>query len=213
MTRRTDLLVQREAIEYHMAREGDDNLYDALKRQYNAGYEGAAVEDAIRRLEAERTTAETQLPEAQAEAALALLDDVTRVTSDAAARAEVNPLLNGWGCAFGLTFGSAVKGKKRVVQRLVSGRMVFGDGHLPVPLFGKDNVEDGPHGCGQLLPVPLMPSEESQSNQERLPDGDRAIQKALSDVVMEKNREKKADRRGGGIPFLGGCGVMGHPTG
>jgi hypothetical protein len=32
----------------------------------------------------------------------------------------------------GLTFRPAVKGSKRVVQRLVSGRMVFGDDALPV---------------------------------------------------------------------------------
>ena len=31
---------------------------------------------------------------------------------------------------------------------MASGRMVFGDGPLPVPLFGKDRVEDRPPGCG-----------------------------------------------------------------
>jgi hypothetical protein len=92
----------------------------------------------------------------QAEAALGLLDDLTRITSDPAARAEVNALLRRLGLRIGLTFSSIVKGKKRVVQRLASGRMVFGDGPLPVPLFAKDHVEGDPHGCSHELPAPPM---------------------------------------------------------
>ena len=102
-----------------------------------------------------QATAEDRSPEAQAEAALALLDDVARVTADPTARAEVNPLSEAAGVMDRLDGSDpAVKGKKRVVQRLASGRMVFGDGPLPVPLFGKDNVEDGPHGCGGRIPAP-----------------------------------------------------------
>jgi len=38
-----------------------------------------------------------------------------------------------------LRFGSAIKGKRRVVRRLLSGVMTFGDRGLPVPLYGSSN--------------------------------------------------------------------------
>jgi hypothetical protein len=47
----------------------------------------------------------------------------------------------------GLRFRPAVKGTKRVVRRLASGRLVFCGGQLPVPLFGKSNLDDRPGGC------------------------------------------------------------------
>jgi len=40
----------------------------------------------------------------------------------------------GAAAGLGLTFGAAIKGKSRVVRRLVGGVMTFGDGRLPVPL-------------------------------------------------------------------------------
>ena len=148
-TRRTELQEQQATIEYRMARERTDTLYAALARQYQAAQaELAAVEEALRHQEAVQVKVEASLPETQAEAALSLLDDVIRITADPAARAEVNPLLKRLGLLIGLTFRPTVKGKKRVVQQLVSGRMVFGDGPLPVPLFGKNNVDGGLHDCG-----------------------------------------------------------------
>jgi hypothetical protein len=50
-------------------------------------------------------------------------------------------LLKRLGLRIGLTFRTVVKGKKRKVQCLTSGRLVFGDAALPVPLFGKSSVE------------------------------------------------------------------------
>ncbi|HEY7308435.1 MAG TPA: recombinase family protein [Gemmataceae bacterium] len=200
-TRHTELHAQRETIAYRMARERDDNLYAALAGQYQAAQaELREVEEALRRQEAAQATVEARLPEVQAEAALALLDDVRRITADPAARGEINPLLQRLGLRVGLTFASTVKGKKRVVRRLLSGRMVFGDGLLPVPLFGKDHVEDGPHGCAHVLAAPGGAAGESASNQERLPDGDRAIPKAESDVIVEKSREKKQSDEKGAFP-------------
>ncbi len=145
----TELETQRGTIEYRMARERDDALYAALSRQFQAAQaELTALAEAIRQQEVVQEAVEDRMPEAQAEAALALLDDVARVTADPAARAEVNPLLRRLELWIGLRFRPAVKGAKRVVQRLASGRLVFGDGPLPVPLFGKDNVDDGRPGCG-----------------------------------------------------------------
>jgi hypothetical protein len=79
--RHADVLGQMETIEYRMARERDDGLYAALTRQYAAAR--AELETAkreVQRLEAEQTSARSQAPEEQAESALALLDDVARVT-------------------------------------------------------------------------------------------------------------------------------------
>jgi hypothetical protein len=189
--RRADLQEQLATIEFRMAREREESIYDVLKRQYRiARSEMAAVEEAQRRLETERMTEASQSPESQAEAALGLLDDLTRITSDPAARAEINPLLQRLGLRIGLSFGSVIKGKKRVVRRLLSGRTVFGDGPLPVPLFGKDHVEDGPHGCGQVLPLTADTGGCNQTNQERLMDGNAAKSQFVSDVIVEQCREE-----------------------
>jgi hypothetical protein len=112
--RHADVPAQVEAIKYRMARERDDGLYAALARQYAAAKaEAEAAGRAVQRLEAEQAPAGEQAPEEQAESALALLDDVTRVTGDPAARAEVNPLLVRLGVRVGLSFGGVIKGKKR----------------------------------------------------------------------------------------------------
>lgn len=140
--RQTDLQEQRDAIEYRMGRESDDLLYAALSRQYKAVVaELEAAAATIGRLEAEQTIVQAQAPEQQVEAALALLDDIGRITTDPQRRGAINGLLQRLGVRIGLQFVSTVKGKKRQVQQLVSGRLVFGDAPLPVPLFGKDNLE------------------------------------------------------------------------
>jgi hypothetical protein len=200
-TRRADLQEQLDNIEYRMAREREDSFYDVLKRQYQAARsELSAVEEALSRLESQRAAAQSQSPELQAEAALGLLDDMTRITGDPAARAEVYPLLQRLGLRIGLTFISVVKGKKRIVQRLASGRMVFGDGPLPVPLFGKDHIEGGPHGCSYGSSVSAEVANSSQANPERLTGGDAAVPQLVSDVIVEKSREKKQSAEEGAFP-------------
>jgi hypothetical protein len=155
--RLADLQEERTTIEYRMARERNDELYAALSRQYSAAQaEQAAVEDALRRLANDRAGAKVQSPEANADAALAILADVARIASDPASRAEVGPLLKRLGVEIGLTFGPAIKGKTRRVQRLLSGRMVFGGTPLPVPPFGADNVDVArPYSAS---PTPAAPS-------------------------------------------------------
>jgi hypothetical protein len=132
--RRADLQEQLVTIEFRMAREREESFYDVLKRQYQvARSELAAVEEALRRLESERATAENQSPELQAEAALGLLDDLTRITSDPAARAEVNALLQRLGLRIGLSFGSVVKGKK-IARLAVATVTLLGQSRRAVPL-------------------------------------------------------------------------------
>ncbi len=159
-----ELQYQCKTIEYRMAREKVESLYSALSRQFqSAESELAATAELIRRHESVASTVELHRPEAQAEAALALLDDVTRISADPAARADVNPLLKRLGLWIGFTFRPVVKGKKRIVQRLVSGRMVFGNRPLPVPLFGRDNVDTRPNGCE------CVPNQSDSRKQQEVP--------------------------------------------
>ena len=76
-------------------------------------------------------------------AAIALLDDIERITTDPNARAEINGLLVRLGMWLGRSFVEGIKGKRRKVRRLASGVITFGDAPLPVPLYGSDNA-DGP---------------------------------------------------------------------
>ena len=112
--RQTELQGQHAIIEYRMARERDDALYAALSRQYQAiQADLAAVAESIRQQEAVEATVESRSPEAQVEGALALLDDVARITADPAARAEINPLLKRLGLWIGLQFRPLFLGGNR----------------------------------------------------------------------------------------------------
>ncbi len=198
--RQAELQAQHATIEYRMARERDDALYAGLSRQYQAAQaELAAVAEAIRRQEVAQMPVEARSPEAQAEAALALLDDVGRITADPAARAEVNSLLKRLGLWIGLWFQPAIKGTKRAVQRLSSGRMVFGDGPLPVPLFGKDNIDAGPHG-GCASAVPITPTTEGDYDHEKPSSGESVGTMAVRGGMDEDSREKRQTAGAGVVP-------------
>jgi hypothetical protein len=91
--RRDDLQTQRTTIEYRMARERDDSLYAALARQFQAAEsEYIAVETMIRDQSAAQSAAHVRSPEVEVDAAMALLDDLDRITTDQNARAEINSL-------------------------------------------------------------------------------------------------------------------------
>jgi hypothetical protein len=143
-----------EAAKRRMAREKDDARYEALASEFDRlSAERQRLVKAIGGCEARLASVATATPEEAVEGALGLLDDVTRVASAPGARAEVNPLLQRLGIWIGLTFGTVVKGEKRRVQKLLSGRMTFGDAPLPVPLFGEGHVGGGPHGGGCASPL------------------------------------------------------------
>jgi hypothetical protein len=121
-------------IEHRMSRERDDELYEALSRQFVAAKaELKTVQEGVERLRKDRETVLAEQPEARVEAVLKLLNEIIRIADDPVAWADANPLLRRLGVLIGLSFAPAVKGKKRKIQRLVSGRIVFGDGALPVP--------------------------------------------------------------------------------
>src|SRR5207247_2150448 len=130
-----ELRGQKNAAQRRMARETSDLRYEALGEEFDRI--GAELGAAEKELEAElrrRPAKAAATPEAEVEAALAVLEDVTRIATDTNARAEINPFLKKLGVWIGLHFVSAVKGKKRVVRRLQSGVITFGKNTLPVPL-------------------------------------------------------------------------------
>ena len=132
-----------------MATEGDDARYEAIAREYDRLHREVRATEAA--LESERRASAPRVAttiQDEVEAAMSLLDDIGRITSDDGARAEINPLLEALGLRIGLTFGGTIKGKKRVVRRLLGGVMTFGGAPLPVRLHGADNLEatDEPHG-------------------------------------------------------------------
>lgn len=199
--RQSVLQEDQENIEYRMAREKDEALYAACCRQHETvRSEVEKVRQGITRLEAEQAACATRTPEQEVEAALSLFDDVTRITGDPKARADVNPLLRRLGIWIGLRFANAIKGKKRVVRRLQSGVMKFG-GTPPVALHGLDNVELGPGGDWRR---PLVtPNRDAQwpNEQEGLPAGALNAPAAESDVFRGRGRVKNQQgEEGQGCP-------------
>lgn len=179
---------EQETIEYRMAREKDDALYDALRRQHESGR--SQIEDVRQRLanlESEREASASRTPEEEAEAALGLLDDVTRITDDPKARAEVNPLLGRLGVWMGLRFADAIKGKKRVVRRLQSGVITFG-GTPPIAIHGADNIGDGPGGRRRPPSPGHGRDEQGAARQKNLPAGGISEPAAASDVFDGSGR-------------------------
>jgi len=141
-----ELKEQLVVVRRRMALEKDDARYTAIAEEFDRIR--SELQMAEKKLEAEQRsspTPATRSPEVETEAALALLDDLRRITADERARAEINPLLQKLGVRIGLTFGSAIKGKKRIVRRLLGGMMTFGGRELPVPLYGPSNRQ-GPEG-------------------------------------------------------------------
>ena len=126
--------------------------------------------------------------EQEVEAALGLLEDVQRITSNPQARTEINPLLRRLGIWIGLRFGDVVKGKKRLVRRLQSGVMTFGDGPLPVPLHGPDNVEADPSGCSVSPLAPRAEDEQGPGDQQGSSAGASSTSATKSDVVCGNGR-------------------------
>jgi hypothetical protein len=126
-----------------MALETDDDRYQAIAQEFDRlKVELARAEKELEGKQRDCPTPRVHSVETEVESAMAVLDDICRIASNEQARREVNPMLRRLGLWIGLTFGSAIKGQKREVRRLLSGRVTFGDGRLPVPVYGADNRQD-----------------------------------------------------------------------
>ncbi len=186
--------------------EGDDARYEAIAGEYDRlRLEAGEAERALAAARSSLAAARTTTVEEEVESAMAVLDDVVRITGDDGARADVNRLLGDLGLRIGLTFGDAVKGKKRIVRRLLSGVMVFGDAPLSVPMHGADNIALSGSSAG------LAPVEEAGGLEED--------QKPRRDVSAGPGgRRTRRDLRGPGAlgiePGRGSCPHRdGHPGG
>lgn len=122
------------------------------------------------------------------------------ITENAKVRAEINPVFQRLGIRIGLNFSSVVKGQKRVVQRLVSGRMVFGDAPLPVPLFGKDNLEGQSPSCPCGTPAPSAEVAPSPVKLEKFPNNLPAALSATRNESMQSSQGEKQAGEAGAFP-------------
>jgi hypothetical protein len=203
VAKQRELCNQLAIVQRRMASEPDDARYEAIGAEFDRlRLEQRQTEEAITARQAATEATSVQTPEQQVESALGLLDDVTRIAGEPTARAEVNPLLERLGVWIGLTFAGVVKGKKRIVQRLQSGMITFGDRQLPVPLFGRDNVDSGPHegegGAGTAsgcLTHGEMPSDHAGSS------GGKPAKKATRNVIGGKGRDRNSQAGGRDVPL------------
>jgi hypothetical protein len=174
-----DLQEQLIIVRRRMALEKDDDRYAAIAAEFDCiRGELQSAEQELAAKQRSNAQPVPRSPEAEVNAAMALLDDIGRITSDESARADINPLLRKRGVWIGLNFGSAIKGKKRVVRRLLSGVRTFGDRELPVPLFGRSNRQ-GPENCDHQTP-------RDPDDQEPWPEP------AVQTTASEEGQSKKA---------------------
>lgn len=139
-----------QTVKHRMAREKDDSRYSALAEEFDRIKAAlSTAEKELQVLTSLQPEATPTTPENEVNAAMGLIQDIQRITSDSKARGEINPLLVNLGVRIGLTFGDAIKGKKRVVRRLLCGVMTFGKGQMPVRPHGRDRD-----------PTPSVPKEE-----------------------------------------------------
>jgi hypothetical protein len=138
----SELKGQLEVAGRRMAQERDDARYEAIAREYDRLHREVRATEAA--LESERRASAPRVAttiQDEVDAALSLLDDIERITADDGARAEIHPMLEALGLRIGLTFGGAIKGRARVVRRLLGGVVSFNGAPLPVRLHGPDNRE------------------------------------------------------------------------
>jgi hypothetical protein len=145
-----DLREQLAVVRRRMALEKNDARYTAIAAEFDSIH--AEVQRVERELETQRRcmpSPASRTPEAEVNAAMSLLNDFERITTDKRARTDINPFLLKLGIWVGLQFGSAIKGKCRIVRRLLRGVISFGQGQLPIPLYGSGNRQDsgGVHDC------------------------------------------------------------------
>ena len=163
---RADLAI----VERRMATEKDDSRYEVIARQFDAvSNELKSAQKRLARIERLQSMSSKISVEEEVEAALSLLNDISKITNDIGARAEINPLLRNLGVEIGLDFKTSVKGKTRAVQRLATGIVSFGNAGLPVKLFGRRN-RNGNDSASQGCQNTSSKADFASSNQTRETD-------------------------------------------
>ncbi len=143
-----------ERAQRRLAREQDEELYQALRDEYKKLRSEMDDLETQQQAEAAQVKSAPLSPAGNVEAAMTLLDEICRLQSDGAARKDVRPKLELLGVRVGLEFVEAIKGTRRRVRKLNSGVMVLGNGTLPVETHGASRVGPGDEdncfvGCGE----------------------------------------------------------------
>ena len=104
--------------------EDDEELKADMKQQYSdLKRELAEAKERLNKLT--EVTAVSRSNDEEVERALALYDEIMRVTNDPDARKDIQPLLASIGLNVGLNFTEGTKGPKRKVRELQSGVIAF----------------------------------------------------------------------------------------
>lgn len=137
-----ELRAQLGNVQRRMAIEPDEARYQALGAEFDRiRAEVADLERGLVSQSRASSSGASRTVEEEVEAAMAVFDNITRITTDERARGEINSLLVRLGMWLGLNFIAAIKGKKRAVRQLVGGVMAFGQDQLPVRLHGARNAD------------------------------------------------------------------------
>ncbi len=134
------LVVDHDTIGRRMATEQDDERYRVIAAEFDRTVnELRDTEQKLAELKSQvvpdRSAAE------EVEAAMAVIANIVAVAEDPNARTEFRSIVEQLRLWIGLEFVSAIKGKKRHVRRLRGGIFAFGDENLPIPVHGRDRVE------------------------------------------------------------------------
>lgn len=123
----------------HMAEESDDELYKELAMQVKQLK--AELKCVDERTAAMQETVNRRVDQPNdVDRAVMLFDNLEQYANAPDLRKSFSSLAYKSGLHIGLSFTSAVKGKKRVVRKLAAGIITFSEEHLPVPIHGKDRI-------------------------------------------------------------------------
>ena len=122
-----------------MAEEPDDDLYKELAVQVK--HFKAELKCVDERTAAMQETVNRRVDQPNdVDRAVMLFDNLEQYANAPDLRKSFSSLAHKSGLHIGLSFTSAVKGKKRVVRKLAAGIITFSEEHLPVPIHGKDRI-------------------------------------------------------------------------
>ncbi len=168
-----------EAARRNLAIEENPDHREAIREEYDRIKDELATgENQLAALPLSSAT-DRRTPEAEVEAAMTLFDDIRRIGSDPAARAEVLTLVQRLQLWIGLRFVECIKGKKRRVRRLAGGVLTFGE--MPTPdsppdsaseLIVADRVDPGsrPRSVACKNPVNTLDAEKTSGNGTPMPE-------------------------------------------
>ena len=94
-----------------------------------------------------KPTSAAPISDEEVATALSHLERFEQILSDPTARAAVCEMVSQLNLRVGLRFVPAIKGKKRMVRKLLGAMIVFGNNELPVPLHGRDRRDGDPADC------------------------------------------------------------------